>query len=360
MVKLEPSEKAKKRGKKLFDDDDFFVMKKKKTKAPAEVKPEIKQPETKDISAVEEKPQSRENPEPIHLPLPPKAKAEETISEILVSDDVGESFHTAHNTSDAEEIFEVHNTKTISDPVEIVSDEESDGEFGDLIKAHSGQKQNNDEADRLYELTVTSKLGLDEQHTITCRGNQTFMEILDNMRIQAMRLFVPFTLKGGCLIWIDGKLELKPFFRPSTLRIPKPSKPALKTLLNCLYIPEGCRQDFDEIYPEFHESTDNGDAEEDLAIVEMKAESAPKAEEEKKIEYFIIGLKGKDNKRIEAEVGPQTKIRALLQHYLKSKEIDERLVSKARLVFDDEDLDLDGVVGDTELEEDFEVQVYIN
>lgn len=358
MVKLEPSEKAKKRSKKLFDDDDFFVMKKKKAKAPAELKPEIKQPEAKDIPDMKSK--SQENLKSIHLPLPPKAKAEDAQPEILVSDDVGESFHTAQNTSDAEEIFEVHNTNTISDQVEIVSDEESDGEFGELIKAHSSQKQNKDEADRLYELTVTSKLGLDEQHTITCRGNQTFMEILDNMRIQAMRLFVPFTLKGGCLIWIDGKLELKPFFRPSTLRIPKPSKPALKTLLNCLYIPEGCRQNFEQLYPEFHESTDHSDAEEDLSIVEFKAESAPKEEEEKKIDYFIIGLKGKDNKRIEAEVGPETKIRALLQHYLKCKEIDEQLVSKARLVFDDEDLDLDGVVGDTELEEDFEVQVYIN
>lgn len=360
MVKLEPSEKTKKRNKKLFDDDDFFVIKKKKSKSSVpEVKAEVKSnPVTETTTEVAQ--DDKAKTEPNHLPLPPKTSTVDTQPELLSSEDLVESFHTAHTTSDADEIFEIRQTDTQLEPVEVISDE-SDGEFDELIKAHTSQKQSDHEADRCYDISITSKLGPEEKHTITSRGNKTFMEILDDIRIQATRNFVPFRLKGGCLIWIKGKLELKPFFRPSTLRIPPSTDPAANTLIDCLYIPEVCRQNFEEIYPEFSGTSNANDPEEDLAIVDVKEEKAQVEEEvEKKDEYFIIGLKGKDNKRIEAEVGPQTKIKALLEHYLKSKEIDASLVSKARLVFDDEDLDLEGVVGDTELEEDFEVQVYIN
>ncbi|PVH14525.1 uncharacterized protein CXQ87_002666 [Candidozyma duobushaemuli] len=359
MVKLEPSEKTKKRNKKLFDDDDFFVIKKKKSKSSApEVKAEIKSNSVIEPKA-EETQDNKAKTEPNHLPSPPKTSTVDTQPESLSSEDLVESFHTAHTTSEADEIFEIRHTNTESEPVEVISDE-SDGEFDELIKAHTSQKQSDHESDRCYDISITSKLGPEEKHMITSKGNKTFMEILDDIRIQATHNFVPFRLKGGCLIWIKGKSELKPFFRPSTLRIPPSTDPTANTPIDCLYIPEVCRQNFEEIYPEFNEFTNVNDPEEDLAIVDVKDEKAEEEKVEKKDEYFIIGLKGKDNKRIEAEVGPQTKIKALLEHYLKSKEIDASSVSKARLVFDDEDLDLEGVVGDTELEEDFEVQVYIN
>lgn len=84
-------------------------------------------------------------------------------------------------------------------------------------------------------------------------------------------------------------------------------------------------------------------------------------DEEDNESYFVIGLKGKDNKRIEVQVSPATQIRKLLLYFLKTKGIKESEVNMktVKLIFDDEELNLDDVVGDTELEEDFEVQVVI-
>ncbi|KAF3990260.1 hypothetical protein FT663_01038 [Candidozyma haemuli var. vulneris] len=367
MVKPEPSDKPKKRSKKLFDDDDFFVMKKKKSKTPVSntepVKTEAKQPDAEDVKTEVEASESAQLPSPPKA-VPPPPPAPSQVADIPTSNDHLESFHTAQDSSDHEEILEVKSVTTVTDPVEVLSDDDSDEEFGAYIKAHSSSKQSDDESDRLYDLSVSSRLGPPEDYSITCRGNQTFMEILDNIRLQASQNFYPFNLRGGCLVWIEGRSELKPFFRPSTLRIPRPEDSQKNTVIQCLYIPQSCRHNFEKIFEEFWKTTDeqeNDSGEEDLAIVNVQ-EDKPQNEESQgaKNEYFVIGLKGKDNKRIEAEVGPQTKIRALLQHYLKSKDIDETSVKKARLVFDDEDLDLDGVVADTELEEDFELQVYIN
>jgi hypothetical protein len=74
-------------------------------------------------------------------------------------------------------------------------------------------------------------------------------------------------------------------------------------------------------------------------------------------DYFEIGLKGKDNKRISVQVCATTKLKDLLAHYLKTKDIEAS--TKAKLLFDDEELDLEGVVGDTELEDEYEVQVVV-
>lgn len=366
-------QKAKKRNKSLFDDDDFFVMKKKKSKPP-HVKPEEPKPEV--VEQLNTQDTVKDEPtiehQHGHLPLPLPSSAGNEVPgklELFGSDDLAESFHTAHNSPGTEDIQEINSAIIVpeaTETIEVPSDnDDSDFEFDLVIKANSTKQHNDQEADRLYDFTVLSKLGHPELHRITCKGNETFSNILSRLKDQAFFQYVPFNLTGGCLIWIDGRLELKPFFKPSTLRIPEPKSPGAKSSINCLYIPESCRNNFEQIYEEF-QKTPRAESreEEDLTIVEVigdkKSESPAEEPSESNDGYFVIGLKGKDNKRIEAEVGPQTKIRALLQHYLKSKSIDPALVKKARLVFDDEDLDLDGIVGDTELEEDFEVQVYIN
>lgn len=370
------SPEKKKKPKRFFDDDDddFFVMKPKKTKNPT-LKPEevkVEKPkETSDTSITikrraEYPPKLPLPPENNNMNLPSRPTAEQSKAEISTSDDFGESFHTAQAASDTEEIFEVPRPLTAAtEPIEIIEDgEDSDGEFEELIKKHAAKNSDGREASRQYEITVTSKLGVEEKHKITCFGEETFLTVMERLKLQAAVQFVPFRLRGGYLIWIEGRLELKPFFRPSTLRIPEPSKPNEKTPINCLYVPESARKNFEEIYEEFSRTREaelEVSDDEDIEIVACKNGEDEKEEDlEKKSEYFVVGLKGKDNKRVEAEVGPQTKIRALLEHYLKTKGIDEKLVTRARLVFDDEDLNLDGVVGDTELEEDFEVQVYIN
>lgn len=76
--------------------------------------------------------------------------------------------------------------------------------------------------------------------------------------------------------------------------------------------------------------------------------------------YFPISLKGKDNHPITVKVNAETTIQKLVQYFCKNKNIPDEKQSKVRLVFDDEDIDMSGTVGDTELEEDFTVDVYVD
>ncbi|ANB15179.1 hypothetical protein AWJ20_2803 [Sugiyamaella lignohabitans] len=73
--------------------------------------------------------------------------------------------------------------------------------------------------------------------------------------------------------------------------------------------------------------------------------------------YFRVRLKDKDNAQFEVRVNSETKISKLVDFYLRNKNLPQN--TKIRLDFDEEPLDLDGVVGDTELEEDYTIHVYI-
>lgn len=76
--------------------------------------------------------------------------------------------------------------------------------------------------------------------------------------------------------------------------------------------------------------------------------------------HFPIQLKGKDNKPIIVKVSAETPIEKIAKYFCERKEISEADSKKIRLVFDDEDIDMSGTVGDTELEADFTVDVYVD
>jgi hypothetical protein len=80
-------------------------------------------------------------------------------------------------------------------------------------------------------------------------------------------------------------------------------------------------------------------------------------EESEEDGYFRITLKGGDKAKIEVKVKPDTLVSKLASYYLKKTGLQP--TTRLRLVFDDEDLDLSDTVGDTELEEDFTVDVYV-
>lgn len=197
-------------------------------------------------------------------------------------------------------------------------------------------------------------------------------------------------------VWLEGKTEIRPFYKPSTLRIP----PAIPMSLikenveipisniTLLLIPEKHSKTYTKIYPEFNKNsigdssqlsreieqleakakldmTDDSleilDDEEDNTLVSEPVSQLSQEKVEDVDEYFVVGLKGSDNKRIEVQVSPSTQIIKMLHFYLKKKDIAPSSVNmkKVKLIFDDEPLDLNGVVGDTELEEEFEVQVVL-
>ncbi|CUM46863.1 unnamed protein product [Debaryomyces tyrocola] len=252
------------------------------------------------------------------------------------------------------------------------------------------------ESKRNYILKVTSKLidGKDIHSTFRTKGTNRFSKTLDSIISYFLKVQkgVEYTSDDVSLIWIDGRMEIKPFFKPSTLRIqpitPNGTKksPRASTYLYCLLIPKSNLETFTSTYSEFetsasslkkitdltdeieqideqeHDDTSMYDASD---VGESKSISSRPIvidlDEEDNESYFVIGLKGKDNKRIEVQVSPVTQIRKLLLYFLKTKGIQESEVNMktVKLIFDDEELNLDDVVGDTELEEDFEVQIVI-
>ena len=273
------------------------------------------------------------------------------------------------------ELTQVHSKPTSPEPAPAGSTQEDEDDIVDLDlqEFFSGLAKKLvlvDEHSRLYRVEVSSRLGLHVTYERQITGDTTFGELAEQLLRQTLRDYnLANYWKQGAFVWIEGRLELKPIFKPSTLRIPEPRGNAM-TKISCLHIPTEQLSCFEKLHPEFTKDTleeeDDLPPEEKLEVyalldveTSVTQKQAPEKEEVNKSEFFVIGLKGKDNKRIEAEVGPTTKIRSLLTYYMQVKGIEETPGQKGRIVFEDEELELDAVVADTELEEDFEVQVYI-
>lgn len=75
-------------------------------------------------------------------------------------------------------------------------------------------------------------------------------------------------------------------------------------------------------------------------------------------EYFPVIVVGKDKKRFKVDIKPSTKISAIAKYYLQKAGLLES--TKVKLLFDDEELDLNDTVQNTELEEDFMIDVIIS
>lgn len=242
------------------------------------------------------------------------------------------------------------------------------------------------ERNRMYRIQLVSKLNpaSDSSAEFRTNGTRRFSSLLKriianfkNISKLAGTDASIYEESDPTLIWVDEKMELKPFYKPSTLRIPPPNKNSPKeTCLFCLLIPKLNLTNFTSIYSEFRpQSSGSGslkaeplslDVDSILESTDKDDNYSPREQQSQRQEcgnndYFIIGLKGKDNKRIEVQVSPSTPIHKLLHYFLEIKGIDKNEIDfySAKLIFDDEKLDLNGKIGDTELEEDFEVQVVL-
>lgn len=289
----------------------------------------------------------------------------------------------------------------------IVDDDDDDGDDLEFLNQSTYRRSNTpstgyqftdqNEKNRVYILQVTSKLipEKDVSSSFRIKGTKRFAPALDSIMSHFLKIQkgAKYTVNDVALIWIDGKTEIKLFYKPSTLRV-LPGVPDRNTgdtqipptHLNILLIPKDNLDGFSSIYPEFKTNTSSlknivdladeiekigGQEMNDVSIVESSDNEESEAtlskpividlDEEDENSYFVIGLKGKDNKRIEVQVSSTTSIRKLLLFYFKAKGISESEANmkNAKLIFDDEELDLNGVVGETELEEDFEVQVIV-
>lgn len=356
-----PAKKKKKRS--AFEDDDFFVLKKtKKTKSPA---PKLALPR-----------KSGESASLINSAV---------SSDSFHSDDMLQSFHSARDTFSSDE-FPIepvqitestgqdrfgdktlrkenfrNNKQNDLDGVDDVEEVDDDPDFA-LSRFFKGISSQKEDSSRVYVVKVISKV-FDCEDEIEVGGDVTFENIVREM---TLRRGFYIRERHSILMWVEGRSELKPFFKPSTLRIP-PSPYGKPSKVTVLHIGPVHLADLDKLYDEYSENGNNGEdttissehpETDDVVLVDDESpnSTSPRASLS---EYFVIGLKGKDNRRIECEVGPNTKIRDLLSYYLKVKGLDEQSIQNPRLVFDDEVLDMNGTVEDTELEEDFEVQIHI-
>lgn len=354
--------KTKKKKNSFLQDDDFFVIRK-----------------NKKAKTVHDGSNSINSSSPL---LAKPSEVSQLASALpsadnIDSDDLIQSFHSAKDSFPIEEVQpevvtnDEHKANSHLEQVPGKVPSRSDDDVDDLdvdlnaffkdIKKSQFMttKSETGESGRIYILKIISKYGMPLEAEIAVSGDSTFGSVLNDLGTGDKQL--PFLGVNGVLLWVEGKSELKRFYKPSTLRIPMPANGA-PTSMTILYVPPEHAEGFESIYPEFQAKME---AEEPNIIDLLEASEAENTSEHQdnviknKSNFFVIGLKGRDNKRIECEVGPDTKIRDLLSYYLKVKRIGEKSVKNPRLVFDDEELDLEGLVRDTELEDEFEVQVYI-
>lgn len=334
--------------KKFFDDDDFFVIKKaKKLKSVDSPKPEQHpQPKNKERSQL-----------PIISQIPSdEATPNNNLQQFYSADEfLPTPVEDLTTTRDIASLLQTENKPQQENTIDIVDD---DSELKDFF-SHISKDSQDDEHNRLYRVKVISKIEpfYVEEQVIT--GNCTFAQLLEQLLARTFKAHRKRAYwASGALVWIEGKTELKPFFKPKTLRISPPVGGGM-TPIRCLYIPVADVGIFESVYPEFKTPLSPENADQLIIEVLDEDELGRNETDNSSAGYFVIGLKGKDNKKIEVEVNSQTRIRKLLEHYLTQKGIHSSQVKNPRLVFDSEELCLDNTVGDTELEEDFEVEVYL-
>lgn len=264
---------------------------------------------------------------------------------------------------------------------------------------HTGHRfDSKSEDNRMYRLHITCRVSAptnsDAEFDIDVVGNYRFALVLTHEVLPRLNEVLKprlFALEQVALIWVEGKTEIKPFFKPSTLRIERVAQ--LTTILTMLVIPKENDRNFVNQYPEFADDyassshilqADVDPETSDINISDDDEQSHLGMQSGASLDmalgkrlggasvlydkingdpedaaYFVIGLKGNDNKRIEVMVCPTTRMRNVLEYYVRRKKVTPKKAKKARLVFDDEIMVLDQCVGDTELEEEFEVQVVL-
>lgn len=259
-----------------------------------------------------------------------------------------------------------------------------------------GSRENSLDPSRSYVLHITSFLPGSENKAVdtTVRGSKKFHPVISTVLkelLNAKENSVPSWYRRiyepdlTVLYW--NKIKILDFMRPDTLQIPAPTsgKPTEITLgLYSIHQSEEIerlkeiervekrrrmeqeeKQAAEDIAPEIEEEEVDPFKDDELfkGIESEPVQSSVSREAtvlgngESEEGFFKIGLKGEDNKKMIVKVHAETKLITLVKYYLKQKKLPEN--TKVKLSFDDEDLDLGDTVGDTELEEDFTVDVII-
>lgn len=259
------------------------------------------------------------------------------------------------------------------------------------------------EKNRPYLLQVIPKIEGAKTNHFKTKGTKLFGMIIKAVVDYYKKMNqISFNLSSEDFVffWITGKSEISHILKPSSLRIPPPDKKDLTyvdkvgyTLLKVLLVPKSLAKDAFTLYEELKRPTydfvedepiEKADSMDEIEVYDefdmiqgdkpiepsKKIPSGPEfidldneqvLDPSKREGYFVISLKGKDGRKFPVRVHSNTEIKSLVSYYLKQQHIDEATFdfSKARVNFDDEDLDLQGTVGDTDIETDEQIHIFI-
>lgn len=228
---------------------------------------------------------------------------------------------------------------------------------------------------RVYNLHITSYLPGSENLpvlTLQVKGNKQLNSVVKKvlqhfkqLQVIPENLVHLFDEKNVVLYW--NKMQLMSFMKLDSLLIPETEEVETEVEM-VLYSKNQLEEIRRNERLELQERLERKRKDEELELMLKQRAEEKLKEEQEEIEYsqpeaqdindyFKIGLKGEDNYKIIIEVSPETKLEDIVKYYLKTKKLPES--TKVKLVFDDEELEITGTIADTELEEDFTVDVYI-
>lgn len=285
----------------------------------------------------------------------------------------------------SDEDFTAKLKKIASKTEKILSNRERDPSFRERSTSREPSFE------RAYKLTVTSHIPGSQDYalTISMKGNKTFSSVISKtlkylLGLEVVEESLRFLYDPVNVTLMRDTMELLEFMKPESLDVRRGPDGSFELALG-LYTKTQARgvvefmerekrdklkqlerdEELDRITKsllptdDFDPHARDKEFEEidrEIAIEDQRHRTEDNLVEEEK-DYFKIVLMGANKSRVDVKVRPVTKISKLAQYFIEKSGLPAE--TRLRLVFDDEDLDFCSTVGDTELEEDFTVDVYV-
>lgn len=191
----------------------------------------------------------------------------------------------------------------------------------------------------------------------TIRGGTNSVSVVSNMSVSELLFMYKYKMK------LPSELDLKVQKEDKFLNVDeslKINEVVKNTVLKVTYSLEELSKLEEEMKSKAAnegEDDEDDDDDEDIDVATKGNEVQEIGSGGNNEEYFTIFIAGKDKKRYKVRVKPSTKISEISTFYKNKAGITEN--TSLKLLFDDEEMDMDGVVADTELEEDFMIDVIV-
>jgi hypothetical protein len=247
----------------------------------------------------------------------------------------------------AQMLQKIEKEKRLSKQTSSLDRESNDNEFVLFkVQIYDPQIRNSDD-DAIIDLDDDSEDLQEKKPKIIEIEVDKSMPVSDLISLYKFKAKLPMELKVG--LFLNDKNELESSKSLDLCEIKENDILTIKYNVN----------DVDDLRLEtaFEDEDEDEDEGEDADLIIRRNEDLNKNEDSNE-EYFTIFVVGKDKKRYKVDVKPSTKISDIAKYYLQKASLPE--TANVKLLFDDEDMDFNGTVADTELESEFMIDVVIN